>query len=289
MHTVLALSGGFGYAVAALLVKQAESRGLGTMRNLFISNVLMGIVVCGFCLTHSMTFDWERIHLPLITGFTFFLGQLTTFLSIRLGDVSVTTPILGAKALFVALLSVFVFGVGVPWTIWVGAALSFVGIGFLSYKGKRTSKSPLPCVLVALASAAFFAVTDSGVSWWADEAGRYGFLFIMFASLAVSSVVIIPFFRAPLREVPKAALAYGVTGNILLAVQALVMAIALSTYQIPATTNILYSSRGLWSLLLVVTIGPMLGSNEHEQSRLTLFLRALGALLMMLSIGFVFL
>ena len=75
---------------------------------------------------------------PLAAAVTFFVGQLFTFAALRKGDVSVATPLLGAKVIFVALLNSIVFGesVGLKW--WMAAFICTAGIFLVTGSQKRT-------------------------------------------------------------------------------------------------------------------------------------------------------
>ena len=68
--------------------------------------------------------------------------------------------------------------------------------------------------------------------------------------------------RGQLRSTPKVCRFPMVLGGLIIGTQAMLIAIALSTYSDPTGINIVYSSRGLWSVVLVWFFSTTLGANE---------------------------
>ncbi len=116
------------YGLAMLLLKRASGFSVGLTRTLFIANW----IAAGFALLllplQQEAVQWNYLHLPLVGGLFFFLGQALTFIAIRLGDVSVVTPAMGLKVVFVAWLSVSLFGMPLGAPLIAGAFLAMVGV-----------------------------------------------------------------------------------------------------------------------------------------------------------------
>jgi hypothetical protein len=74
------------------------------------------------------------------------------------------------------------------------------------------------------------------------------------------------------------------TGAVLLAVQALGLAFALSTYREATKINIAYNSRGLWSVALIWAFGHWFGNTEREGGTRTMVRRLAGATLLVVAI-----
>ena len=74
------------------------------------------------------------------------------------------------------------------------------------------------------------------------------------------------------------------TGSVLLAVQALGMAFAISTFGNVTTMNIAYNSRGLWSIVLIWAFGHWFGNTERDRGTRTMLLRTAGASLLVTAI-----
>lgn len=107
------------------------------------------------------------------------------------------------------------------------------------------------------------------------------FLPIMFGMGAVFSVVMVPFFHAPLREAPRVAWAWLVPSAILLGCQSMLFVCTIAIYGHATTANILYSARGLWSVVAVWLVGHWFGNDEQNLAPHVLRWRLAGSLMMM--------
>jgi hypothetical protein len=109
----------------------------------------------------------------------------------------------------------------------------------------------------------------------------------MFGSVALMSLVLIPFFNAPLQAVPRAAWGWLVGGCVLLATQAGSMAYALGVFGDATAVNIVYAARGLWSVAAVWLIGHWFSNEEQKLAPAVLRSRLIGAGLMLAAISLV--
>ncbi|MBC2604287.1 DMT family transporter [Puniceicoccus vermicola] len=287
MHPLLLLPllSAFLYALSSLFLKRGFEEGVGFIRTLFLSNLAMGILILGLLPFQTEPVHWDRIHLPLIAAVFFFLGQTFTFVAIRVGDVSVVTPTMGTKVIFVAILASLFFGHDLSFAGWMavvlaGFAVALLGIG---RNAAAAGKGVLPAIGWALLSSMFFATCDNLVSAWSIDFGRPAFVMVLFVSVSIFSLGLIPFFNAPLRSVSRKAWPWVLWGAGILGLQALLLGVAL-TYEDPTVTNTLYSSRGLWAVVLVSTIGLWFGNREGELPRWILAARLGGSLLILVAI-----
>tara|TARA_R100000027_G_scaffold391_7_gene516 strand:- start:7293 stop:8186 length:894 start_codon:yes stop_codon:yes gene_type:complete len=281
----LPLLSGFLYALSSLFLKRGFQEGVGFTRVLFLSNIAMGLLISVMIPFQSEPIHWELIYLPMIAAVFFFLGQTFTFVAIRVGDVSVVTPTMGTKVIFVAILASIFFGYEMSLVGWLavllaGVAVSLLGLTRGSVGGR---KAVLAAIGWAALSALFFATCDNLVSAWSARFGRPAFVVVLFGTVALLSFLLIPFFSAPLRMVTRKAWPWVLWGCTLLGVQASLLAIAL-TYEDPTVANTLYSSRGLWAVIMVSTIGVWFGNREGELPRWILVARLGGSLLILLAI-----
>ncbi len=285
-YFLLPLVAGMLYAFAALLLKRSFALDAGIMRAAYVANWIMGIGYLPLLLVDGGQLNWLQAAQACLLGLTFFLGQLFTFIAMRVGDVSVATPILGTKVLFVAVAGFFLFGQSVPAVWWLGAGITAFGILLLGISDMRDLRKQALAIAYAAISAAFFGLTDAMLPEFAGANGgaRLALISVMFMVVALLSFSLIPFFNQPLRSIPKRAWPWLASGGSLLALQSLLMAITLSLFGNPTAVNILYSGRGLWALLLVVWIGRWLENVEGGYGRKTMILRWLGALLLILAI-----
>jgi hypothetical protein len=103
----------------------------------------------------------------------------------------------------------------------------------------------------------------------------------MFGTVAVLSVFLVPFFRGGL-----GGLAWGWVGGgaLLLTVQAAGVAYAIIAYGSATLTNVLYNSRGIWSVVLVWAVGHWFANRENQVGRGIMARRLAGALLLLSAI-----
>ena len=284
---LLPLASGLGYVVAVLLVKRASAHGVGLWRTAFVSNVAMGLCFAPLWLLGGAEVRPELFWQPLLGGALFFAGQIFTFMALA-GDVSLATPVLGLKILFVAVASSLLVDEPVRAAWWLAALLATAAIVLL----QSTPRGSVPAlagsapagqasgrtIIFAALAAASFALTDVLVQRFTPAWGAGRFLPLMFGGLALLSFGLVPVFSAPLRTLPPAAWRWLAPGAIILAVQAASMAYTLGTHGRATAANILYSTRGLWSVLAVGLLGAWLGTaGERRLPRAVFRRRLLGA------------
>lgn len=286
-HLFFPLASSFGYVFAVLLLKRSAHWGVGVWRTTFVSNVTMGVVFSTLLVLGEAIQPGARWWQPVVAGGLFFSGQIFTFLALHYGDVSVATPVLGLKIVLVAFCSVLMLPDPVPLVWWIAAGLSTGAIMLLSRGESRPKHAVGRTVLMAGLSAGCFALADVLVQKWAPLWGVSRFLPLMFGSVALLSLGLIPFFSAPLRTVPTAAWPWLAAGCVLLALQAGSMAYALGVFGDATAVNIVYSARGLWSVAAVWLVGHWFSSEEQRLAPAVLRSRLFGAALMLAAISLV--
>ena len=296
---ILPLGAGFGYACGAVAIKRALSAGAsGAWVNLLCNLVMAGFFQ-GLWFLPGHHLSCSLILSPILCGLLFFLGQIFTFKAIETGDVSVATPLLGAKVLLVAVFSFFLIGKSLPHAIWTASVMASLGIALISYSPGGNHSRLLEAVAWSLAAAGVFALTDVLVQRWVPFVGYSRFAPLMFGSMGLFSVVYIPsliksiasgrvtsdslFFGGSITSMP-----WLLGGALLLAVQALAMYSAIGLFGSATMTNILYGSRCLWSVLLVWALGSIAGDTSPPQQRGSIMIRRLiGALLLFAAMSLV--
>jgi drug/metabolite transporter (DMT)-like permease len=284
-HLFLPLASSLVYVAAVLLVKRSAAYGVGLWRTTFVSNVTMGVCFAPLWLLggpgQPITAYWQ----PVLGGALFFLGQIFTFMALQRGDVSVATPVLGLKVVLVVFFSVLLLTGAVPFTVWLAAGLSTLGITLLSRGGRQAHHAVGRTIFQAAVAAASFAASDVLVQKWTPAWGVGRFLPLMFGVVMVLSAGFVPFFSAPLRQVPRAAWPWLLGGAVALAVQAANMAVTLGVFGDATTVNIVYASRGLWSVLAVWLVGHWFRNEEGSLDAAILRSRLMGAGLMLAAIA----
>ncbi len=277
------------YALSSIFVKAAMDEGVGPARALFISNWLFFVLLLPVGLIVGVTPpDWSLWWVPVIAGMVVFGGALFSFLALKYGDVSVATPLLGMKVVFVALLSTLILREWVPLSWWIGAVMTALAIYLLGGTPPGALRRNMSLTIAAsMGSALCFALLDILTTGWANRFGLYAFIILAQLSVALWSFLVVPFFTASLRTVTSRGLKWLAIGTALLALQFVLVFWTLATFGKPTGVNILYGSRGLWSLVFIVAIGPWLGNFERSAGRAVLARRTLGSCLLLVAIAVV--
>lgn len=277
-----------GYALAAVLSKQALAKGAGILRLSFIMNWVFVFVFALLLFGHQGSVPWQQIRFPALTGLFFFLGQVFTFAAIRFGDVSLQTPVMGTKAFFAVLIAIILGTEAVSFSIALAAFVSMAGIAFLGFSGDGVERVGRTLCL-ALASSLFFAVSDTMVGFYAGAFGVPMFLFLAILTNALLSLGLVPFFRERMAQMPAIAWPWILTACLLMAGQALLLNYTLARYQNVAAVNVIYTTRGLWSVVLgALALRLYVRPGVATAPKRIFILRMAGALLMCAAIAILF-
>jgi len=286
-HQIAAATAALMYAAGSLFSKRALIGGGGVTRLTFVMNqTFLAIFAASLVFGPPPSADGSAWAGPVVAGLFFFGGQIFTVAAIRAGDVSVQTPVMGSKVVFAVIFLAALGKEAVSGEIWTSAALAFVGVALLGYSGRRGG-SVVAGLLLALLSAVFFAAADVMVGLHGAAFGARPFVVIMIAVNAALSHALIPFFRGPLRALPKAAWGSISAASAAMGVQALIVNLALATSGEVAEINIVYSSRGFWSVVLAVPAAMALSIPREVATRRMFVQRLAGTLLMSAAIALV--
>jgi drug/metabolite transporter (DMT)-like permease len=206
------------------------------------------------------------------------------FISLDRGDVSLATPVLGVKIILVALFSTVIVGEAVTPKLWTAAALSTTAIALLNWTRARHHHHVTITILSAGLSAAAFALFDVLVQKWSPAWGVGRFPSTMLAFVALFAVGMVPRFPAPLSAIDGRAWPWLLGGSVLLGFQSLIFVASVAQFGNATAANVMYSSRGLWSVALVWLIGHWFHNREQQHGGGVLRWRLIGAGLMMLAI-----
>ncbi|MCD8535309.1 MAG: DMT family transporter [Verrucomicrobia bacterium] len=269
------------YSIGALYFKKGFQNGAGLLRTFFINNWFLAAGFIPLALMDGWDRPWERSWQPILAGSLFYFGNLFTFLGIRVSDISLVTPILGTKTVFVAFFAAAVIHEGtLPATMWIAALLTALAIFILGWTDFKKGEFISLGILYTIVATAFFGLCDTLVAHWARSFGVFSFSAVMFITAALLSLAVIPFFRAPIRDMPPIARKAIFVGAGFVTLQAVFMGSAIGFFSNPTGVNVIYSSRGLWTLLLVWFAGRHFGNSERASLGRGFSWRFAGAILM---------
>jgi drug/metabolite transporter (DMT)-like permease len=273
------------YAFGALLLKRSSDLGIGLWRTTFVANLIVASLFSLLWLFGDQPIERDLLWQPGIIALCLFFGQLSQFLALEKGDVSVAVPIFGLKVVIVAFLTPFLTGDEVSLKIWIAALLSVIGITFLNQKDNGKRPRHLMITLVAGGVGAFcFAIFDVLVQKWGPSWGATRLLPCVFWINALLSFGLIFRFKAPLSAIPLQGWRWLTSGSVMLGTQSIIFVSTLAIYGKATSTNIVYASRGLLSVLLVWAIGHWFMNQEQHLGTKVLRMRLIGAAMMLSAI-----
>ena len=274
------------YVAGALLAKRASEFGVGIWRTAFIAN-LISAALFTLLLPFGGMFHADLLWQPALVAVFYVLGQLLNFLALQHGDVSVATPVMGLKIILVAVFTKLLLTSGVSPTLWVAAALSSAAIALLNRTEGVAHHHVGRTILCAGSSATMFAIFDVLVQKWSPAWGLGRFLPVMLGFAALFSFAFVPLFHAPLREIGRPAWPWLVGGCAGIGLQSVFFVSCVAHFGNAARANVIYSSRGLWSVVAVWAIGHWFANKEQHLGATVLRWRLAGAVLMMAAIALV--
>jgi drug/metabolite transporter (DMT)-like permease len=285
LHLLFPLASGLLFVAAALSLKRASQGRAGLWRSTFVMNVI--VAACFAVLLADPAGKagpgprpaWQAALIAAL----FFGGQAFTMLALSRGDVSVATPVVGTKVVFVAFFATLLVGDRLLVDYWVSAGMSVLGICLLNLGGDAGGRHHHLALTVAssLAAAACFGLFDVLVRMYAPAWGVGRLLPAVMALAAVMSLALWPAFEGPLRDIPLPARGPLLLGSLFLGVQAVMLVRTLGLYPDTVRINVVYNTRGLWGVLGVWAVGHWWGNTERHAGRAAFFCRAAGAALML--------
>ena len=296
------LSSAITYTAGALCFKAALTRGVSVWQVSLWCNVSMMVLYLPFWTGVNLEALRASWVLPVVVTVLFFAGQLLTFLALNAGDVSVATPMLGAKVVLVPVVAAGFFLESIARRWWLAAALSACAVvvvsrsvpvrsadapGLPDSSEVRRRRKLLLTVASSLGAAALFATTDVLFQFWSRAMGVAGFIAAMYTLLGgLSLAVYLPVFGKRLLSLPSDVSARNalLAGCLLQAGQNLVMSLVLRFHGHATTVNVVYSSRCVWSVVLAWATARWVGGTENRLPTRLLWMRLGGAGLLLAAI-----
>lgn len=274
------------YTFATVFTKRAILDGAGLLRTFFITNLLAAVVqFIPIIFVGEPRPDFELLKVPIFCGFLYFLGQLALFVSMRIGDVTVQIPMLGIKVVFVAIFLIWLTGVELETKLMVASVITTIAVFIMGMSSVKFSKKMLYTIVLVLIANAAFAFSDCLIQIEMSKVGTVWFMFFMYNTTMLFSFLVIPFFRAPLRAIPKSAWKWTLGGAAIMSIQAFILVFSMGYFKIAAAANIIYATRGIWSIVIIWFAGKFIGNDERSIGANMMLKRLAGASLMLLAVA----
>ena len=287
MHLLLPLASSVLYVLAALFLKQAATQGVDPWRTgLACNGVTALLFLCLWPLGGEVP-ALAQFYQPVLVGLLFVVAQLFTFLALQKGDVSVVTPVLGSKVILVALFTVVFLAEGVRLALWIAAACSSLGVVYLHRTGSSVHPHVGRTIGLALLAAAGYALFDVLIMKWAPAWGAGRFLPIALLFAGLFSLGVLPLVRPRPAGGSQAGGRPLLLGAFFIALQALILVYGLALFGDATAMNVIYSLRGLWSVLAVWGLGHWFANRERELGATAMKTRLVGAALLCAAVGLV--
>ncbi len=287
LFLLLPLASSLIYVWGALSMKRTAQNGAGVWRTTFASNIATALIFAPLCLVPVLTPPvtgetplWQ----PALIGLAFIVGQVCAMYALSRGDVSVATPVLGTKVIFVAFFDWLILGTRLGTAIWISAAMSAAGIGLLNGGQKASRRHLLATTTAALCAAVCYAIFDIMVRRWAPAWGTGRLLPLVFLFSAVGSLALVPLFEGPMLKLPKPAIGPLLVGSFMIALQSALLVPTFAVFGQVTKINVVYNSRGLWSVIAVWLVGHWWGNKEMSSGNGVVKWRIAGAVLMLSAI-----
>lgn len=283
---LLPLTSAILYTFATVFTKRAILDGAGLLRTFYITNLLAALVqFIPIAFVDTPMPGMELLKIPIFCGFLYFIGQLALFVSMRIGDVTVQIPMLGIKVVFVALFLVWITGVELQTKIMVASFITTAAVFIMGMSSVKFSRKMLYTIVLVLIANAAFAFSDCLIQINMSKVGTLWFMFFMYNTTMLFSFFVIPFFRAPLRAIPKAAWKWTLAGAAIMSLQAFILVLAMGWFKIAAAANIIYATRGVWSIVIIWFAGKFIGNDERSIGANMMLKRLAGASLMLIAVA----
>ncbi len=280
VYLLLPLGSAFLYALGSILVKRGLRNGVSIMQVFHLSNLVLGLVFLPLYFFETKEVNYGELWKPGIFTVVFLVATWLTFLGLKRGDVSLVTPLMGTKVVFVAIGVTYLTGRNPGSTLWLAAAMTATGIFVMGLGDLKKGKHVLFTILVTLSSAACYGLYDVILNSWGAGFGAAAFLSLSCVGVSLGTIIIWLIQGRPSLRL-KPGVARGVwLGVIIIALQSMGLGLALGYFDDATGINVMYASRGLWVIVLVVILGRFLGNREHHQNGRGFFWRIVGTLIL---------
>jgi drug/metabolite transporter (DMT)-like permease len=263
-HLLFPFAAAIVFAGANLALKRALELGAGPVRALALTNLCLAAAFSTLILG-SNGMHAADLWKPALGGLAYFIGQWLNVTALRAGDVSLVTPLMGAKVIFVALFSGALALAPTGPQAAAAAGLTAAGVFIMGAGDLHAGPKMARTTALALGSAACFAVCDMTILAWAQAVGKAAFLAVLFATVGAASIGVwslrervFPHGEARRRTAHRwLHVSIALTGA-----QSILISSTIARFGDATRVNVVYSLRAIFGVAIVWFAGTRLGSRE---------------------------
>lgn len=254
---LLPLIGAALHPFLGVFIQRCSRGGLGLTLIVAVSNLITAAIFALYLKPHGGWMLHGKDWLAVLNGVLFFVGQWFSARSLKGGDLAVHSSAMGAKLIFLAVLTSSVgLETSRPFLIFA-AVLACVSVYMVAGGTLAGWKEHRSTVGFTLLACLFFGTNDFMTGWQAIHIGAARWLVILFATSGVLSLGLLAFRIPQIKDLAHTGNVkwFLVAAGVTLGVQALIVNIAFSEFRQPTLSNVAYSTRGVMAVLFLWILG----------------------------------
>lgn len=273
------------YAFGVIAIKCAsKNKTISGMSLLTMNNLLSGAVFIPQIFFAPALPEISIIWQPLLAGAFCAAGNLATFICAERGEVSLMTPIMGVKILFVLMFSNIMLHAKLPSSIIFAGAMCCAAVFLMGKsKGKPDRQKFRFTVFLALCACASYAACDVLMQKYAPNFSTRSMIALTTVAMPVSVIPFIPKLISELKKSNAETVAFGAISSIMLVGESFLMFISITGKIGAAMSNILFNTRGIIAIALIYALGTK-SMKLRELDGNSALRRTLGAIMILTAI-----
>ena len=283
---LLPVAAAAAYCLSVLFVKASTADDkLSPTSILAMTNFLMFLAFLPTLVCNWQSVNPRLLWQPLLTGVLFAIGNWATFLCSHKGEVSLMTPIMGIKILLGILFLHIIVGGETPKSLIFAGLLCCAAVFIMGYSKSDTTPRGKRLWTYALAAIACISYAMCDVLFQ-KFSGNFDGMIILSINNIVLAILSVPYIKTlcrDFRNTDKKTLLLGAFSAILMTAEAVLMVIAIIGEVGAGLCNILYNTRGIMSVLLILAAGHI-NPSLRELNKASTLRRLTGSAMIMLAV-----
>ena len=267
------------YCISITLAKYAtRAETFSGISMLVMNNILSGLVFIPAIFFDSTMPDWSIVWQPLLASGFCAIGNIAIFICAEKGEVSLMTPIMGIKIMFVIFFSRILLNTSIPHSITLAGIICCMAVFIMGWQKKTLHSSNKLVITISLALCACisYALCDVIMQKYAPNFTRNAMLSLTTVAMPLSIIPFLPRFFKDVVRSNKTTLAVGATSAIIMVFEMYLMFLSIVGEVGAALCNILYNTRGIISVIVIFIVGKFI-KEMKEVSKTSALQRIIGA------------